>query len=376
MFQHSKISDSIVEQTAPRLSTVTFLDLSYCPKIGAQAIEAIGKHCKLLVTLCRNMYFPDSAGKVEPEDEANAIAATMPGLKHLELGFHLISTECVLNILSRCPQLEHLDINGCVTVNRDHQMEEEQSEFRHWDELLPDVLGLIFSYLSLKELLEVIPCVCKSWSMAVMGPLCWQYIDLFQWSIRCQPHQLDRMLRMLVTRSSGSLRSLHVAGLQNESNFSFITENAGSLQVLRLSGSLISDSIVKQTAQRLSTLTFLDLTYCPKIGAQALEAIGKYCKLLETLCPNMMFLDVLGKVEAEDEANAIAGTMPRLKHLDLGFHLISTECVLNILPRCHQLERLIINVCVSVKLDRNFLTETYPYLEISLMTPVLSSDRF
>ncbi|MBA0597282.1 hypothetical protein Gorai_007093, partial [Gossypium raimondii] len=116
---HSKINDSIVEQTAPRLSTVTFLDLSYCPKIGAQAIEAIGKHCKLLVTLCRNMYFLDSAGKDEPEDEANAIAATMPRLKHLELGFHNISTECVLNIISSCPQLEHLDINGCLTVNRD-----------------------------------------------------------------------------------------------------------------------------------------------------------------------------------------------------------------------------------------------------------------
>ncbi|MBA0777222.1 hypothetical protein Gotri_005271 [Gossypium trilobum] len=209
-----------------------------------------------------------------------------------------------------------------------------------------------------------------------MGPLCWQYIDLFQWSIRWPPHQLDRMLRMLVTRSSGSLCSLHVAGLRTDSIFSFITEDAGSLQVLRLSGSLISDSIVKQTAQRLSTLTFLDLTCCPKIGAQALEAIGNYCKLLETLCRDMMFLDVLGKVEAEDEANAIAGTMPRLKHLDLGFHLISTECVLNILSRCHLLERLIINVCVSVKLDRNFLTEKYPNLEISWMTPVLSSDRF
>ncbi|KAG4140718.1 hypothetical protein ERO13_D06G035150v2 [Gossypium hirsutum] len=255
-------------------------------------------------------------------------------------------------------------------------MEEEQSEFRRWDQLHPDLLGLIFINLSLQELLTVIPPVCKSWSKVVRGSHCWQDIDLFQWSIRWKPHQLDRMLRMLVTRSSGSLCSLHVAGLRNDSIFSFITENAVSLQVLRLSGSLISDSIVKQTAQRLSTLTFLDLTCCPKIGAQALEAIGKYCKLLDTLCRDMMFLDVLGKVEVEDEANAIAGTMPRLKHLDLGFLLISTEFVLNILSRCHQLERLIINVCVSVKLDRNFLTEAYPNLEISLMTPVLSSDIF
>ncbi|MFQ6642283.1 hypothetical protein Gotur_017153 [Gossypium turneri] len=123
---YSKISDSIVEQTAPRLSTVTFLDLSYCPKIGAQGIEAIGKHCKLLVTLCRNMYSPDSAGKVELEDEANAIAATMRRLKHLELGFHLISTECVLNILSSCPQLEHLVIDGCPQVKLDRKFLKEK----------------------------------------------------------------------------------------------------------------------------------------------------------------------------------------------------------------------------------------------------------
>ncbi|MFQ6642269.1 hypothetical protein Gotur_017156 [Gossypium turneri] len=90
-------------------------------------------------------------------------------------------------------------------------MEEEQSEFRHWDELLPDVLGLIFTNLPIQELLTVIPCVCKSWSKVVTGPHCWQYIDLDERSCRRLSHQLDRMLRMLITRSNGSLRSLHVS---------------------------------------------------------------------------------------------------------------------------------------------------------------------
>ncbi|KAL1164004.1 hypothetical protein V6Z11_A06G040500 [Gossypium hirsutum] len=243
-------------------------------------------------------------------------------------------------------------------------MQEEQSEFRHWDQLPPDVLGLIFTNLSLQELLTVIPPVCKSWSKAVTGPYCWQDIDLNEWSCRCQPHQLDRMLRMLVTRSSGSLRNLHVSGLLNDSIFSFITENAGSLQVLRLPHSKISDSIVEQTAQRLSTVTFLDLSYCRKIGAQAIEAIGKHCKLLVTLCRNMHFLDSAGKDEPEDEANAIAATMPRLKHLELGCHNISTECVLNIISSCPQLEHLDINSCLSVNRDRKFFKEKYPKLKI------------
>ena len=72
------MSDSIVEQTAGRLSTITFLDLSYCGKIGAPALEAIGKHCKLLVTLCRNMH-PNAAGKLSQDDEANIILLQCQG---------------------------------------------------------------------------------------------------------------------------------------------------------------------------------------------------------------------------------------------------------------------------------------------------------
>ncbi|XP_052488655.1 F-box protein FBW2-like [Gossypium raimondii] len=242
-------------------------------------------------------------------------------------------------------------------------MEEEQSEFRHWDQLPPDVLGLIFTNLSLQELLVVIPCVCKSWCKAITGPYCWQDIDLDEWTCRCQPHHLDRMLRLLVTRSSGSLLSLHVAGLQNDSSFSFITENAGSLQVLRVPLTGISGSVVEETAQRLSTITSLDLSYCPKIGAKAIEAVGRHCKFLVTFCRNMHFLDSADKVEPEDEANAIAATMPRLMHLELQFHFISTECVLNILSGCPHLEHLDIEGCLEVELDHLFLKDMFPKLK-------------
>ncbi|XP_040971846.1 F-box protein FBW2 [Gossypium hirsutum] len=142
-------------------------------------------------------------------------------------------------------------------------MEEEQSEFRYWDELLPDVLGLIFSYLSLQELPTIIPCVRKSWRKAITGPYCCQDIDLAKWSRRCLSHHLDRMLPMLITRSNGGNHS------------------AGSLQLLRLPRSEMSGWIVDQTAQRLSTI--LDLNYCRKIDAYTIKAIGKHCKLLVTL---------------------------------------------------------------------------------------------
>ncbi|KAK8580362.1 hypothetical protein V6N12_070640 [Hibiscus sabdariffa] len=240
----------------------------------------------------------------------------------------------------------------------------EQSDFRNWDELIPDALGLIFSNLSLQEVLTVIPCVCKSWRKAVTGPYCWQEVDIEEWSNRCHLDHLDRMLRMLIARRTGSLRKLCVSGLHNDSMFSYITENASALQALRLWRSEMSDSIVERTVGRLSTITVLDLSYCGKIGARALEAIGKHCKQLVTLCRNMHPLDAAGKLSQDDEVNAIAASMPRLKHLEMAYHLISTGSVMNILSGCPQLEFLDLRGCWDVKLDNQAVKENFPKLKI------------
>lgn len=123
----SEISDSIVEQIAGRLSTLTFLDLSYCVKIGGRALEIIGRHCKLLAGLCRNMHPLDTADMASQDDEAYAIASTMPKLKRLEMAYHLVSTESLLKILSSCTQLEFMDLRGCWNVNLDDKFLKEKS---------------------------------------------------------------------------------------------------------------------------------------------------------------------------------------------------------------------------------------------------------
>ncbi|KAA8538112.1 hypothetical protein F0562_027720 [Nyssa sinensis] len=241
---------------------------------------------------------------------------------------------------------------------------EEVSDFRCWDELIPDALGLIFSNLSLQEILTVVPRVCKSWGRAVMGPYCWQEINIEEWSNRSEPDHIDRMLRMLINRSCGSLRKLCVSGLQNDPIFSFIAEHAGALQTLRLPRSEISDSIVERVAGRLSAITFLDLSYCGKIGAPALEAIGKHCKLLTGLRRNMHPLDTEGKISQDDEARAIATTMPKLKRLEMAYLLIDTESVLEIISSCPQLEFLDLRGCWSVKLDMKYLEDKFPKLKV------------
>ncbi|CAK9170854.1 unnamed protein product [Ilex paraguariensis] len=232
---------------------------------------------------------------------------------------------------------------------------DETCHFRHWDELLPDALGLIFKNLSLQELLTVVPRVCKSWERAVSGPYCWQEIDIEEWSRHCQPEYVDRMLQLLITRSCGSLRKLCISGLSNDPSFFFIADHAKSLQTLRLPRSKISDSIVEQVSGMLSTLTFLDLSYCLKLGARALEVIGKNCKFLTGLRRIMHPLEVVNKLSQDDEALAIAATMPKLKHIEMAYLLVCTQSVIEIIKNCQQLVLLDVRGCWNVNLDEKFI---------------------
>ncbi|KAL8159293.1 hypothetical protein V2J09_000830 [Rumex salicifolius] len=241
---------------------------------------------------------------------------------------------------------------------------EGESDFRHWDELIPDALGLIFKNLQLQEMIQVIPRVCKSWAKAVEGPYCWQRIDIDEWSKQSRPEQLDRMLRTLITRSSGSLRELSVSCVNDDGMFSFIADHAGSLQTLILRRSSISDSIVEQVAPKLSSITMLDLSYCCQISNRALEAIGTNCKSLVSLSRNMHPSSSVDEASHAEEARTIARTMPKLKHLSVAYLTITTPVVLEILSGCLELGSLDVRGCWGVKLDRKLLEDKYPTLRV------------
>ncbi|XP_042487310.1 F-box protein FBW2-like [Macadamia integrifolia] len=236
----------------------------------------------------------------------------------------------------------------------------EGGDIHCWDQLIPDALALIFNNLSLEEKLTVIPRICKSWRKAVMGPLCWQEIDIEEWCYGRQPELLDQMLQMLIG-ISGSPRKLCVVGLSNDAIFSLIADHAGSLQTLQIPGSKISDSIVEEVAGRMSAITFLDLSYCENIGARALKAFGSNCRLLSSLRRNMHSSTWIVN---NDEAHAIATTMPELKHLEIGNMDLTTEGVLDILSGCQKLGYLDVRGCWRERLDGKFLNEKYSGLKV------------
>lgn len=241
---------------------------------------------------------------------------------------------------------------------------EDGKEYRCWEELLPDALGLIFRNLPLQEVLTVLPRVCKSWGRVVAGPYCWQEIDIEEWSQQqSKPEQIGRMVELLVGRSGGSCRRISVSGLPCDPRFSFIGDNARALRTLEIPRSEISDSMVESVAPRLPNVTFLDISSCTKMGARGLEAFGKHCKSLAGLRRVMHPIDLADRACQHDEAHAIACSMPRLRHLEMGYMLVATEAVAEILGRCRELRFLDLRGCWAVD-DKLLLRDRHPGLRV------------
>ncbi|XP_078444335.1 F-BOX WITH WD-40 2 isoform X2 [Wolffia australiana] len=238
------------------------------------------------------------------------------------------------------------------------------SDIRRWDEMIPDALGLIFSNLSLQDVLTVVPRVCKSWGAAVAGPYCWQELDIEEWCERSRPELIARMLRLLIPRSSGSIRRLSVSSLPGDHLLRYIAKHGSSLQALEMPRSEISDAVVEEVAAKLTNLTFLDLSYCVKMGAPALAAFGRHCKSLVGLKRVMHPVEVAEKTCQDDEAHAIAATMPQLRHIEIAYLLLTNKGILDILTQCRDLQFLDMRGCWDVKLKENFLKEKYAGLKV------------
>jgi F-box/leucine-rich repeat protein 2/20 len=106
------------------------LDISYCFEITHDAIASIGHKCPNFKTLKRNLLncldpsqhfgiVPDAYLDAAPQDsdpEAFSIGNYMPNLTHLELRFSKLTAKGLSKISKGCPNLEIVDLSGCVNV--------------------------------------------------------------------------------------------------------------------------------------------------------------------------------------------------------------------------------------------------------------------
>ncbi|KAH7655649.1 RNI-like protein [Dioscorea alata] len=230
---------------------------------------------------------------------------------------------------------------------------------RRWSEgMSPEVLALIFSRFPADELLRAVPFVCKSWHEAVAGPYCWSEIEIEAWCRRVnRTDVIDFAVRKLVRRSSGTLRRLSAYRI-GDSGFAYAASFGKLLNVLRIPVSEMSSVTVEKYAGSLSLLTVLDISYCLNLNARSIKVFGNNCRCLIHLRRNMPPPEVelnqgnhVGSREDEEEALAVANTMPKLEQLELAFGRFSDHGLDAILTKCKALQKLDIRGCWNVRLD-------------------------
>ncbi|KAE8671899.1 Translation initiation factor 3B1 isoform 1 [Hibiscus syriacus] len=200
---------------------------------------------------------------------------------------------------------------------------------RNWLELPWDVTALILSRLD---------------------PSTWRSIDMRNSGERDKDHVHDKMCVHAVGRSCGHLLDINIEYFGTDELLFYISERSNHLKRLRLFSCYeISDEGLSTAASKLPFLEELEISICP-ISKHAVETIGRSCPLLRSFKFNLQRCK--GYV-CDDEAVAIAQTMPELRRLQLLGNGLKNEGLQAILHGCPHLEYLDLRQCFSVRLVGN-----------------------
>ncbi|XP_042404409.1 F-box protein FBW2-like [Zingiber officinale] len=227
-----------------------------------------------------------------------------------------------------------------------------------WAELTPELLALIFTLMPADVLARTMSFVCRSWRDVLAEPYSWSVVDLANWCLRVERTDvIDLVVRRLVDRSRGTVRRLSVYYL-GDSGFAHTALLCRLLSKLEMRESFVTDKMVKEHANLLSNLTFLDISYCANITSEGIEALGKNCKNLVLLRrsmppPGITPENGLPSMVDEGEAMAIANNMVGLKQLELSYGKFTNNGLVAILTNCTALIYLDIVGCRNVQMTGN-----------------------
>ncbi|XP_047309297.1 putative F-box/LRR-repeat protein 23 [Impatiens glandulifera] len=231
-------------------------------------------------------------------------------------------------------------------------------EAQNWVDFLPrDVSLKIMKKVGIIEILNTIPVVCHSWHKISKDPELWRYIDMENLDIenlvRLRPTDCDlvEMTKSAIDRSCGQLIDLKIASFGCDDLLMHLSNRKNQLRSLRLVACWdISDEGLSEAVKKLSSLEELHIYY-GNITDEGLELVGRHCPGLRSLTFNQqgMFSRDESK-SGNDEAFAIARSMPELCHLSLFGNQMSNNGLQAILDSCPHLESLDLRQCFKVDL--------------------------
>ncbi|KFK30945.1 hypothetical protein AALP_AA6G048000 [Arabis alpina] len=122
------LADEGFVEAVVKLPLLEYLEVSHC-SLSGESLKVAGQSCPNLKTLKLNSEPDPKFNDDECNDEdALAIAESMPELRHLQLFGNFLTNTGLNAILEGCPHLEHLDLRRCFNVNLSGDLAKQRFE--------------------------------------------------------------------------------------------------------------------------------------------------------------------------------------------------------------------------------------------------------
>ncbi|VVB07874.1 unnamed protein product [Arabis nemorensis] len=191
-------------------------------------------------------------------------------------------------------------------------------EMSNWSELPPELTFSIMLRLDKIEILENAQKVCTSWRRVSKEPSLWRKIDLR--NPNWMDYDIEAICRHAVDRSEGGLVEIMLTNFVTDSLLTYIADRSSKLRSLSLViSSLLTDEGFVTAVAKLPLLEELKLEPYERDG--------------------------------DDDALAIAESMPQLRHLQLIWNKLTDTGLKAILDKCPHLEHLDLRKCSKIKLS-------------------------
>ncbi|CAO2842164.1 unnamed protein product [Amaranthus hypochondriacus] len=224
------------------------------------------------------------------------------------------------------------------------------SDSQNWLELPRDVMLMILMKLDTIEILENAQFVCKLWYDLCKDPSIWRIVMMQNVDEPELAFKYEKMLYSAVDRSSGGLIKLDIEGFGGDELISNIYQRCSQLKQLRLACCYsISANAIIRAIEKFPLLEELDITLCAFTGNQTVQIIQS--------CPSLTTfkLNEQGSrnptMACDDEALAIATSMPKLHVLQLVGNSLTDKGLKAILYKCPHLQSLDLRACFHVNFD-------------------------
>ncbi|CAH8361078.1 unnamed protein product [Eruca vesicaria subsp. sativa] len=258
---------------------------------------------------------------------------------------------------------------------------------RNWAELPYELTLSILRRLDIVDILVNAQKVCVSWRRVCKDPAMWRKIDMS--NLEGFGYTLERMCRHVVDRSHGGLLEVDISNFATHSLLEYIADRLNSplgitsyyLQSCRSSSlrslrncHLSMDNRLAEAIAKLPLLEELDITFGTSLSGKSLKVVGQSCPNLKTLKLNRD-LSMCPRDLRDDDALAIAETMPGLRFLQLLGSSLSDFGLNAILDCCPDLEHLNLRWCHNIKLAGDLEKRCSERIKV-LRRPRDSADDF